>query len=216
MGDDLQYLVHFFDDERYLFETITMAPASDRDRICDAISARKGWFWGRFSPSERQGYLRRRLFVEKTLHDDFRREHGPLREKVPVFFYLIPGVTEQEALRLARQRTSQGETEAKVLMVKLADLEDTSNMTFTLHDSHTSYWRTMRDAGLQFGGESTVPDVLPDHNRVFPLSMIERLHETYGAHGLPYEVQIWDHRLLEGMRSSILRAPPTASPHGTG
>jgi hypothetical protein len=91
MDDDLQYLVHFFDDERYLFETITMAGASDRDRICDAISARKGWFWVRFSPSERQGYLRRRLFVEKTLYDDYRREHGPLKERVPVFFYLIPG-----------------------------------------------------------------------------------------------------------------------------
>jgi hypothetical protein len=207
VDDDLQYLVHFFNDERHLFETITMAGAADRDRICDAISARRGWFWVRFSPSERQGYLRRRLFVEKALYDDYRREHGPLKERVPVFFYLIPRVTEQEALRLARQRTSQGEAEARVLMAKRADLDDTSNMTFTLNDSHTAYWRTMKEAGMDFGGEAGVPDVLEDHDRVFPFAMIDEIHGKYRALGLPYEVQVWDRGVLERLRYSVLGAP---------
>jgi hypothetical protein len=204
MDDDLQYLVHFFNDKEYLFKSITMAGASQVDEICNTISAKKGWFWIRFSQSERQDYLKRRLFVERELYDDYTREYGSLKERVPVFFYLIPNITKQKAVELARQRTRHGETEPQVLMVKIADIEDTTNMTFTLNDSHTAYWKRIKEAGIEFGGEVNIPVVLPDHNKIFPFSMIEQIHKNYKAQEMRYEIQIWDHQLLEKIRYTIL------------
>ncbi len=204
MDDDLQYLIHFFNDKEYLFKSITMAGVSQVDEICNTISSHKGWFWIRFSQSERQDYLKRRLFVERALYDDYTREYGSLKEKVPVFFYLIPNITKQKAVELARQRTRHGETEPQVLMVKIADIVDTTNITFTLNDSHTAYWKRIKEAGLEFGGEVNIPVILPDHNKIFPFSTIEQIHRKYKAQGMRYEIQIWDYQLLEKMRYIIL------------
>jgi hypothetical protein len=204
MDHDLQFLIHFFNDRQYLFKTITMAKASQVDEICNAISSQKGWFWVRFSPSERENYLKRRLFVERALYDDYTREYGSLKEKVPVFFYLIPNLTPQKAAEMARQRTSHGEKEPQVLMVKIADIKDTTNITFTLNDSHASHWKRIKEAGIEFGGDTNVPVVLPDHNRIFPFSMIEQIHLKYKSQGLHYEIQIWDYQLLEKIRRAFL------------
>jgi len=204
MDSDLQFLIHFYNDKKHLFKTITMAGVSQVDEICNTISSQKGWFWVRFSQSERQGYLKRRLFVEKTLYDDYTREYGSLKEKVPVFFYLIPKITKQQAIELARQRTRHAEREPQVLMAKIADIEDTTNITFTVSDSHTAYWQRIKQAGITFGGNVHIPDVLPDHNKVFPFSMIEQIHRKYQAQEIRYEIQIWDYQLLEKMSYRIL------------
>ena len=209
VDNDLQFLIHFFNDRQYLFKTITMGGVSQVDEICDTISFQKGWFWIRFSQSERQDYLKRRLFVERALYDDYTREYGSLKEKVPVFFYLIPNITKQKAVELARQRTRHGETEPQVLMVKIADIEDTTYITFTLNDSHTAYWKRIKEAGIEFGGEVNIPVVLPDHNKVFPFSMIEQIHQKYKAQEMRYEIQIWDYQLLEKMMYTILEKEET-------
>jgi hypothetical protein len=206
MDSDLQFLVHFFNDRRYLFKTITMAGWSQMDEICDTISSQKGWYWMRFSDSRRQGYLKKRLFVERSLYEDYTRDYGSLKEKIPVFFYLIPNITAQKALESARQRTEHGETEPHVLVVKLADIDDTTNMTFTLNDSHTAYWHRIYEAGLEFEGEGNAPAILPDHNKVFPFSMIEQLHRKYRAQEMKYEIQVWDYQLLERMSYTILNS----------
>jgi|WetSurMetagenome_2_1015567.scaffolds.fasta_scaffold47136_2 hypothetical protein len=204
MDADLQYLVHFFNDPQYLFKTITMAEASRVDEICDQISSQKGWFWVRFSQSERRDYLERRRFVERSLYEDYTREYGSLKEKIPVFFYLVPRITKQKAIELARQRTGQGEAQPHVLMVSIADLEDTTNLTFTLNDSHTAYWKRIQEAGFAFGGEKNVPVVLPDHNRVYPFSKIEAVYQRYRAQPVSFEIQVWDYSLLEKIRYTIL------------
>ncbi|MFN2236288.1 MAG: hypothetical protein ACK2U1_18830 [Anaerolineales bacterium] len=153
--------------------------------------------------------MKRRLFVERTLYDDYTREYGSLKEKVPVFFYLIPKITKQAAIELAAQRTRHGETEPQVLMAKIADIEDSTNITFTLSDSHAAYWKKIKEAGLAFGGEVNIPDILPDHNKVFPFSMIEQIHRKYKAQAIRYEIQIWDYQLLEKMSYRILEKKET-------
>jgi hypothetical protein len=205
MDADLQFLVHFFNDERYLFKTITMAGASQADGICDRISAQKGWYWPRFAKSERHDYLNRRLFVEKTLYEDYTRTYGNLKEKIPVYFYLYPGLTLQGALELGQHRTRHGESEPQVLIVKVQDIEDTSNITFTLNDSHTAYWKKAVEAGIKCRGDGDTPAVLEDHNQVFPFSMIGQIHRKYRAQRINYEVQVWDHQLLERIHYVILR-----------
>lgn len=204
MDNDLQYLVHFFNDRQYLFKTITMAGVSQVDEICNSISSQKGWFWIRFSPSEYHGYLERRLFVERALYEDYTQKYGSLKEKSPVYFYLVPNITKQKAIELARQRTRHDESEPQVLMVKIQDIEDMTNITFTLNDSHTAYWKRIMEAGIKFGGDKNIPVVLPDHNKIFPFSMIEQMHQKYKAHGMRYEIQIWDYQLLEKIRYTIL------------
>ena len=204
MADDLKFLVHFFNDKEYLFKTITMAGSSQVDDICNRISSQQGWFWGRFARSERQAYLRRRLFVEKELYEGYTQEYGSLKEKVPVYFYLYPNLTKQEAIELAQQRTRHDETEPHILVVKIQDIEDIQNITFTLNDSLTAYWQKARESGLEIRGDSNRPVVLPDHNKVFPFSMIEQIHQRYRTQQINYEIQIWDYQLLGKISYTIL------------
>jgi len=86
MPDDLQFLVHFFNDPEYLFKTIPMARASQVDEILSQISSQKGWYWKISAQSERQDYLKRRLFVEKELYEDYTQAYGNLKEKIPAFY----------------------------------------------------------------------------------------------------------------------------------
>jgi hypothetical protein len=60
------------------------------------------------------------------------------------------------------------------------------------------------ESGIKCRGDGNVPVVLPDHNKVFPFSMIEQLHQKYKAHQINYEIQIWDYQLLEKIRYTIL------------
>ena len=204
MDDDLQFLVHFFNDKEHLFKTITMAGFSEMDEICNTVSSRKGWYWGRYAQSERDAYLRRRRFVEQELYEGYTQAYGSLKEKVPVYFYLYPRITTQKVIELAWQRTRHAETEPQILMVKLQDIEDTQNITFTLNDSFTAYWKKATESGLEIRGDRNVPVVLQDHNKVFPFSMIEQIHRKYKAQELYYEIQIWDYQLLEKIRYTIL------------
>lgn len=204
MDDDLQFLVHFFNDKEHLFKTITMAGFSEMDEICNTVSSRKGWYWRRYAQSERDAYLRRRRFVEQELYEGYTQAYGSLKEKVPVYFYLYPRITTQKVIELAWQRTRHAETEPQILMVKLQDIEDTQNITFTLNDSFTAYWKKATESGLEIRGDRNVPVVLQDHNKVFPFSMIEQIHRKYKAQELYYEIQIWDYQLLEKIRYTIL------------
>jgi hypothetical protein len=204
MDDDLQFLIHFFNDKEHLFKTITMAGLSRMDDICNRISTLKGWYWGRFAPSERHTYLERRLFVEKQLYEGYTQVYGSLKEKVPVYFYLYPNLTKQEAMKLAQQRTRYDEKEPHVLMVNIRDLKDTQNITFTLNDSLTAYWKKAAESGLEMRGDRNAPVVLQDHNQVFPFSMIEQIHRKYKEKQITYEIQIWDYQLLEKLRYTIL------------
>jgi hypothetical protein len=211
MDHDLQFLVHFFNDKQYLFKTITMAEISQQDDICNAISTQKGWFWPRFAHSERDDYLKRRRFVEREMYADYTQEYGGLKEKTPVFFYLYPNITKQKVMELGQQRMRQGEMQPHILMVKIRDIEDTSNMTFTLHDSHKSYWKRAIESGINCRGDGEALVVLPDHNKIFPFSMLEQIHQKYKAQPISYEIQIWDYQLLEKLSYTILEQEQSLS-----
>jgi hypothetical protein len=60
------------------------------------------------------------------------------------------------------------------------------------------------ESGLEMRGDRNAPVVLPDHNRVFPFSMIEQIHRKYKAQQISYEIQIWDYQLLEKIPHTIL------------
>jgi ribosomal protein L35AE/L33A len=148
--------------------------------------------------------LNRRRFVEKELFDEYTQEYGRLKEKVPVYFYLYPQITTQKAVALSQQRTKHAEAEPGVLMVKIRDLEDITNITFTLNDSLTAYRKKTIDAGIKCRGPQPDGIVLPDHNKVFPFSMIEEIHRKYAKQDMVYEVQVWDYELLERISYTIL------------
>jgi hypothetical protein len=204
MDEDLRYLIHFFTDKEHLFKTIMMAEACQIDEISDTFVSQKGWYWGRYAKSERYDYLNRRRFVEKELFDGYTQEYGRLKEKVPVYFYLYPKITTQRAIALGQQRTKHEEVEPGILMVKIQDIQDITNITFTLNDSCTAYWQKTMEAGIKCRGPQPNGIILPDHNKIFPFSMIEEIHRKYAKQDMVYEVQVWDYELLERMSYTIL------------
>ena len=208
MDEDLQYLVHFFNDKEVLFKTITMAEPCQVEEISDRFVSQRGWYWGRYAKSERADYLNRRRFVEKALFDEYMQEYGRLKEKVPVYFYLYPKLTVQKAIALGQQRTKHEEVEPGILLVKIQDIDDTTNITFTLNDSCTAYWQKTIEAGINCRGPQPAGIVLPDHNRVFPFSRIEEMYRKYLEQDLVYEVQVWDYELLERISYTIVGESP--------
>ena len=204
MDEDLQYLIHFFTDKEHLFKTIMMAEACQIDEISDKFVSQKGWYWGRYAKSERHDYLNRRRFVEKELFDGYIQEYGMLKEKAPVYFYLIPNVTAQKAIAVGQQRIKHEEVEPGILMVKTQEIDDITNITFTLNDSFTAYWKKAIEAGINSRGPQPDGIVLQDHNKVFPFSRIEEIHRKYTKQDMYYEVQVWDYELLERMSYTIL------------
>jgi len=89
-------------------------------------------------------------------------------------------------------------------MVKIQDIDDTKNMTFTLNDSFTAYWKKARESGIKCREEENGRVVLRDHNKIFPFSMIEQIHQRYQAQEMVYEVQVWDYEVIEKMSFIIL------------
>ena len=138
------------------------------------------------------------------LHDEYTREYGYLKEKVPVYFYLFPNITKQRAIELGQQRTKHGEIAPQILMVNIQSIDDTTNMTFTLNDSFTAYWKKAMESGIKCREEENGRVVLQDHNKIFPFSMIEHINQKYKAQEMYYEVQIWDYELLERASYMIL------------
>ncbi len=204
MDNDLQYLVHFFNDKKYLFKTITMSGVSEMEAICNTVTTEKGWFWPRFAPSERRAYLARRLFVEKEMYEDYTCRYGSLKEKIPVYFYLYPNLTVQRAREMGQQRAALGEAEPHVLVIKIQDIEDIGNITFTLNDSFASFWKRAVEAGLEIRGDKGNHVVLPEHNQVFPFSLIEEIHQKYKEQKISYEIQVWDRQLLDNLKYEII------------
>jgi hypothetical protein len=204
MDKELQYLVHFFTDKEHLFKTVTMADFSRVDEISDKIASQKGWYWFRYAQTDRQDYLARRRFVERELYEGYTRQYGRLKEKVPVYFYLYPNLTRQSALEKGQLRTKQGETAPQILMVKVEDINETQNITFTLNDSFTAYWKKAMESGIKCREEEQDRVVLQDHNQVFPFSMLEQIHQKYRTQEISYEVQVWDYELLERLSYCIL------------
>jgi len=204
MDNELRYLTHFFTDKEHLFKTITMANSCLIDEISDKISSQKGWYSVRYSQSDRYDYLKRRLFVEGKLYDEYTREYGHLKEKVPVYFYLYPNITKQRAIELGQIRTKHGEIAPQILMVNIQNIDDMKNMTFTLNDSFTAYWMKAIESGIKCREEENGRVVLQDHNKIFPFSRIEQIHQKYKAQEMYYEVQIWDYELLERASYVIL------------
>jgi hypothetical protein len=204
MDKDLQYLIHFFTDKERLFKTITMAEACQIDEISDRFVSQKGWYWGRYAKTEREDYLHRRRFVERELFDGYTQEYGRLKEKVPVYFYLYPKLTPRQSIALGQQRTQHEEAEPGILLVTIQDIAEITNITFTLNDSFTAYWKKCIEAGINCRGPQPAGIVLPDHNKVFPFSRIEEIYRKYSKQVLVYEVQVWDYELLERIHYTIL------------
>ena len=195
---------YIFNDQRFLFKTITMAHAETFEAISDAIASKKGWHSGRYAQSERQYYITRRKCVEHHLYTEYVEAYGPLQQTTPIYFYLFPNITKAKALELAQQRTTYDEHAPKIAYVNIHELHDLSNITFTLNDSFTSYRKKALASGINSREEEKDRPIFPDHNRIFPFSMLDLIHRKYQDMNPYYEVQIWNAHILEDAPVEIL------------
>jgi hypothetical protein len=197
---NLQVMLHHYSCVEHLFKTITMYADDERERILDEIVMAKSWYWGRYAASERQTYLKKRLFVDARMYEAFSAKYGTPKNTCPVFFYLFPNLSLDTIEERLRQRQQYAELHTKYLLIHIPDLADTTHISFTLSDSHHSY----RDAQIQRGfssDEST--NMLADQGNIFH---IREIAEVYARNkeedGLYFEVQVWDTEILEQWRKT--------------
>jgi hypothetical protein len=72
------------------------------------------------------------------------------------------------------------------------------------------------ESGITCRGDGNGHVVLQDHNKVFPFSMIEQIHQKYKAQHINYEIQIWDYQLLETISFTILGKEKKSTQPDTG
>lgn len=197
---NLTVMVHFYNNTAYLFRTVTMYPDVEQERVLDDIVTAKSWHWGRYSSGHRQSYLKTRVFVENCMREAFTRAYWPLKASRPVFFYLYPKLSVAFIEERLRQREQLDEPHTEYLLIDLTELSDTTHISFTLCDSHTSYRETLIRQGLSAEKPAAA---LADHETVFHIQEIVDLYQRHkGEDDLYFEVQVWDPEILEIWRRS--------------
>ena len=71
--DKLKYLIHYYNDDKYLFKTIMMYSKYELNKISNNIVKNKNWYWVRYRKKDRDIYYNRKCFVEKTMKNDFEK-----------------------------------------------------------------------------------------------------------------------------------------------
>jgi hypothetical protein len=191
---NLRILLHYFHSAEHLFVTATMYADARRERALEEMARTHAWFGGRFSAAHRHGYMQVRVLVETLMCREFAEKYAAPRSTSPVFFYLRPRLSLSSIQDGLRRRQDLGEHATQYLLIDLDDIDDTSQVSFTVHDSHRSYRRAIAEAGFEAhptGGDS------PDDGRVFHVSEIA---DVYARHrdedDLSFEVQFWDPAVL--------------------
>jgi hypothetical protein len=192
---NLQILLHYYSRVEYLFQTISMYAADEREQVFDQIVNTKTWYWGRYAPGHRQIYMAKRLFVEARLYNEFSRKYWRPKTPYPIFFYLLPMLSLPVIEEQIAHRQLRDEPNTCYLLLNLRDLSDLTHVSFTLGDSHQSYREALRQHGFPVN-ES--PATCVDHGHVFH---VDELPEVYLRNatedGLCFEVQVWDPEILE-------------------
>lgn len=71
-------------------------------------------------------------------------------------------------------------------------------------------------SGITCRGDGNSHVVFKDHNKVFPFSMVEQIHQKYKAQHINFEIQIWDYQLLETISYTILGKEETSTQPNIG
>lgn len=193
----LKYLVHFYSDWNYIFKTVTMYEEQERANVLSSIVKNKSWFWGRFSEEDRKNYMRRRAAVEEMLYSDFQDKYWKLKERIPIYLYLIPNMTIKEIDTELQKRQEHDEDDTKYIVIELAKIEKRANITFTLNDSFRSYRKRLQERGIPCRKIINKFAELEDYGKVFHIDEIEKVHIIYrDVVNLRYEVQVWDPNVL--------------------
>jgi hypothetical protein len=195
-------MVHFFTSAYHLFRTVTMYPCDengrilDQDRILDEVMESSPWFGGRFARGHRETYMETRRRVEARMYEEFSAKYREPKTSHPVFFYIRPNMTVERLERELAHRRELGETKTSYLLIDLANLPETGQISFTVFDSHRSY--RMNGANAQ----SPVSDRQnADAGRIFHIREIADVYERNRSVGdLSFEVQVWDPSILEAVR----------------
>jgi hypothetical protein len=142
--------------------------------------------------------MKKRLLVESLMRNEFEEKYTAPRNASPVFFYIRPNLSISAIQDGLRKRQALGERNTRYLLVDLNDIHQTSQISFTVQDSHQSYRRALSDAG--FNNHQTVQNSRDD-GRVFHIDEIE---DVYARHSdeqeIYFEVQIWDRQILTQWR----------------
>jgi hypothetical protein len=200
MNPELKHLVHFYNDPQYLFKTITMSPQSEYSRISKLLVDTNSWYCFRYSNEIREAYYKRRIYLEKRLKAEFEANYYHLVSDIPIYFYVIPNITKDEILK--KNETIYNNAKY-VSLIDMDLLFGKTNITFTINDSFRSYQQAMLNAGLPEMLNEPKYEIFPDSSQVFPLDELDNMSKKYKTLPVKYEVQIWDHEILNIIKRNM-------------
>ncbi len=195
-GPNIHIMVHHYCSEEFLFQTITMYDEDERERVYQEIVENKNWYWGRFKDGHRAAYMKKRIMAKSQMYRDFSEKYWSPKERCPVYFYLYPDFSKTVIEQRLLDRHERDEPHTKYLLVDTRDLDDVTNISFTISDSLTSYKRKLIRQGAEYNGSIPITEYV-DHGTIFHIGEIAQLIEKYEDKvDLHFEVQVWDRNVL--------------------
>jgi hypothetical protein len=210
--DGLSTLVHFYNDERFLFVTVTMYLGQERDRALDELVRNRAWYSGRYSDSERSAYLLCRETVEQLMYAEFAQNYWKPPTTAPVYFYIYPNLeSEEQHAYLEDKARSEGHN-TRVMTLRLNEISHTRSISFTVEDSHQSYRKILEARGITVKGGRPSDSCAESRGKLFHVDQLESIYAKHRDHdGLYFEAQVWEPAALEPikqrLRAGALRSP---------
>ena len=205
MHNNLKYLIHFYTDKNFLFNPITSYTKKEFNLACDSIVKNNSWFMKRYGENDRNDYYERRIFVEKQLKNDFYSKYSKLLNDFPIYFYLIPNISDEKAKEMCEQRKKCNEN-TKYILLKTELILYKSGVTFTICDSFRAYWKKAISAGIKCRPEEEGKEIFDDHNDIFEINEINDKYKKYFNSDTIFEIQIWNKDLINDIKESLTTA----------
>jgi hypothetical protein len=188
-------LIHYYNDKKYIFNTITELSPEELDSALDIVSDPNFWFGHRFSKENRADYLHFRIHTENRLYRQFSDQFFKPQTKHPFYMYLNNKDIKQ---RIA----AMDATNSLYFSLNLSDIKDRSNISFTVSDSMWSFgFQLFRDGIIDWDPSSDMKEK-EYHGKLFHINQLKEIISQYNLdENQTFEVQFWDKSILKDFLS---------------
>lgn len=197
MQEKLNRLIHFYNDDRHLFKTVTMYDEDVREKIFNNLETNKSWYHGRYRKSERSAYMSCRVGVEKMMYELFSNQYGTPPSKTPVYFAVFPFLSEKQISDRLLERKKTARENTKYLITDLDDIPEKDYISFTVEDGFMCFRKKLLAEGYPVDKLPMKGNPRDKHARLFHITEMEKVFREYQSDtGLYFEVQIWNLEIL--------------------
>ncbi len=187
------YLIHYYKKREFLFKTITELSEAELSSTLNSLSDNNTWYGSRFSEKNRISYMHFRSYVEKFMYNELEERYSQPPSKHPVYMYLSTKTAEERILGLKDTPYA----DSKYISIKLSDIQDKANISFTVDDSMWSFGFDLFRKGIIDWNPALEMEEKEFHGKLYHINELQEVIKQYNLdEKQTYEVHFWDKKML--------------------